>query len=86
MGDIVDWMTQMGMHDMPDPFDHDEEDVVDYMQRQGWNGPKLRPRLRCQRCGDRDVIWSAYPYKLLDTNTGDEHVCQTTPEGFDDVE
>lgn len=70
-------------------MDDDElTDVLEYMASQGWNGAKLRPRLRCQRCGDRNVYWQRVPGKdlLYNTETLEPHVCQTTPEGFDDVE
>jgi hypothetical protein len=66
----------------------DIDDVLEYMASQGWSGPRRRPPLRCKQCGSTDVLW-AYKrgdYWLHDTKTDAPHVCQSTPEGFDDVE
>ncbi len=44
MGDIVDWMFQAGLLDMPDPFDHEEPSWI----------PKQPV---CKYCGSKKVWW-----------------------------
>lgn len=75
---------------MGDISDDHLDDILEYMASQGW-APRSKvygPPLQCNRCGDRNVYWQRVrgKYFLCNTETIAPHVCQPTPEGFDDVE
>lgn len=82
---------------MSDTFNHeadawdslnDEDDVVEYMARQGWNGPRSKSRgssPRCKHCGSVNVFWLSVrgEHRLYSTLTSERHVCPIHTDAFD---
>lgn len=85
---------------MSDTFDHEGDawdslnddcgidDVVEYMARQGWNGPRSKvygPPLKCNRCGSVNVYWQSCvgQHQLFSTLTAEPHVCAISTGNFE---
>lgn len=82
MGEIVDGMFQDGLHDWPDPFDHDDDDQ--------WGGSPRSRRLQCRYCGSTAVYWvhTGVRWRLFNTDATKPHVCRNTanPNEFPDLD
>lgn len=70
MGDIVDWMFQSGMLDMPDPFDHDEG---------GYGYSKPLKITQCRYCHSTDVKWNQFNGKWRLFTKEQLHTCSSMP-------
>lgn len=75
MGDIVDWMFESGMMDMPDPFDHGDSE---------WGGAQPRRSVVCKHCKKAGLRWHQRQHWALIEPNGALHQCrkQTAAEAF----
>lgn len=68
MGDIVDWMHEAGMLDMP--FD-DADDEAEY------DGPRGGANSKCRRCGAPiEFVHTGVRWRLYERGANKLHVCQ----------
>lgn len=88
---MVDWAYVCGMADDtgndPDHGEHqDPEDLTGCVPSKDYH-PVYGPRLSCNRCSVKTVFWMRVKGKhvLYDKITNEQHVCQPSADGFEEV-